>query len=338
MRTAEVTKQTTEDPDKADRFNRVLGDTVEAMEDSGIQYVFIGGIASGGLGRPRSTHDIDLFVAPDDAELALRALAKKGFSTERTDPTWLYKAFKEGVLVDVIFKSKGDIYLDSEMYRRIQTAEFHGRSLKLVAPEDLLIIKAVAHSELTPGHWHDAIALLTHASFDWEYLLRRARRAPRRVLSLLLYAQSSDAWVPNSVIHELYTSIFGDVTRASISHERQGHPATPKHPVAPAPAVPAPATARSGSAVVPIQSHPAAKATYAAAHLREALAEDARTSELDIVIEQSGDKILLRGEVQHPDRKSAVEKIAREKFPDAVIENQIRILEVLEPSEAEEIR
>src|SRR5580700_155134 len=119
--------KSTEDPELADRFDRILGETVEAIEEAGIRYAFIGGIASGGLGRPRSTHDIDLFVMPEEAELALRALAKRGFRTEKTDPSWLYKGFKEDILVDVIFKSKGEIYLDSEMYQRLTTAEFHGK-------------------------------------------------------------------------------------------------------------------------------------------------------------------------------------------------------------------
>ena len=183
-------KITTEDPELLGRFNGVLGECVEALEESGIRYGFIGGIASWGLGRPRSTHDIDVFVMPEDAEGVLRALAKKGFSTQKTDPSWLYKAWKSGVLVDVIFKSKGDIYLDSEMYQRLTIAQFHDRKLRLVAPEDLFIIKAAAHSELTPGHWHDAIALLTHAQMDWQYLLKRARRAPRRTLSFFTRSPS----------------------------------------------------------------------------------------------------------------------------------------------------
>ena len=54
-------------------------------------------------------------------------------------------------------------------------------------------------------------------------------------------------------------------------------------------------------------------------------AEDPRTNELDIQIEQQGDKILLRGEVQAKERRSAVEQIAREVFPKASIENQIRL-------------
>src|SRR3954469_16342001 len=116
-------KLTTENPDLATRFNRVLEQAVEALEADGIHYMFIGGIASGGLGRPRSTHDIDIFVVPEEAELALRALAKNGFDIEKTDPSWLYKGYKEKILVDIIFKSKGEIYLDHEMYRRMITAE-----------------------------------------------------------------------------------------------------------------------------------------------------------------------------------------------------------------------
>ncbi|MCM2323695.1 MAG: nucleotidyltransferase [Oligoflexia bacterium] len=317
------TKVTTEDPDLADRFDRVLAETVKAIEEAGIRYAFIGGIASGGLGRPRSTHDIDLFVMPEDAEITLRALSRYGFKTERTDPSWLYKGFKDGVLVDVIFRSKGEIYLDAEMYQRMITAEFHGRRLRLVAPEDLLIIKAAAHSELTPSHWHDAIALLSHANLDWDYLIRRARRAPRRVLSLLLYAQSNDVWVPNNVIHELYTVIFGDTARP---------------PSRPSPSTILPPKADRIPSPAPHGRPEQAKAEYGVGHLREALAEDPRTNELDIEIEQAGNRILLRGEVPVADRRDAVEGIARERFPGFVIENQIRVISCPEPTETEEVR
>jgi predicted nucleotidyltransferase len=306
--------RTTEDPELLDRFDRVLSQTAQAMDESGLRYVFIGGIASSGLGRPRSTHDIDIFVMPEDAELTLRSLAKHGFRTERTDPHWLYKAFKENILVDVIFKSKGEIYLDPEMYRRSITARFHGQSLKLVAPEDLLIIKAAAYCELTPGHWHDAIALLSHANLDWPYLLTRARRAPRRVLSLLLYAQSNDIWVPNEVVRELYEDLFGERSRA--------RPAAPK--LAPVPN-PAPLHAASCGLQSP----------YLAAHIRQVLAEDPRTHELDIEVDFVDNRLVLRGEVPMIERRDAVEKTVKECLPNCVVENQIRILAYSEPTGAE---
>jgi hypothetical protein len=309
----------TEDPELSDRFNRVLEDSVAAMQESGLGYAFIGGIASGGMGRPRSTYDIDLFVRPEDAEKALRALQKRGFQTEKTDPQWLYKAFKENILVDVIFKSKGEIYFDSEMNKRVIEAEYHGRKLRFVAPEDLLIIKAAAHSEVTPNHWHDAIGLLSYASIDWNYLIWRARRAPRRLLSLLLYAQSNDVWVPNQVIHEIYRSIFGDTTLGTRPAEKSVQPSSPP---------------RQGNVSV----HPRARSAYAVAHLREKLAEDPRTNELDIGIHLEGNTLVLRGEVAAPERKAAVEAVARELFPDCQIQNQLRLISIADPEGAEEVK
>jgi len=306
-----------------------LSDVLEALGDSEVKYAFIGGIASHGLGRPRSTHDIDLFVRPEDAELTLRALAKYGFVTEKTDPSWLYKAFKYDILVDVIFKSKGEIYLDSEMYARTITAEFHDRQLRLVAPEDLLIIKAAAHSELCPNHWHDATALLSHANLDWAYLIKRAKRAPRRILSLLLYAQSNDIWVPNHVVNELFLSLFGN---ANTSPPTQSNLANSSLRTSNA------ATNISANVSTLQMGHPLrTHREYAVSHLRECLAEDPRTNELDIIIEHSGDRLLLRGEVAAPERRDAVTQIARECFPEATIENQVRVLKFQEPVEAEDM-
>jgi predicted nucleotidyltransferase len=337
-----ITKLTVEDPDLPQRFNRVLGETVEAMEEAGIRYAFIGGIASGGLGRPRSTQDIDLFVMPDDADLALRALAKHGFRTEKTDPSWLFKGFKDDILVDVIFKSKGEIFLDSEMYKRLITHEFHGKHLRLVAPEDLLIIKAAAHSELTPGHWHDAVALLSHASLDWDYLIRRAKRAPRRVLSLLLYAQSNDIGVPNQVITELFQTTFGNGGRPPYQQERAFPQPLPSSKAMPSSSRP---TQASSSTSPGAQSGGAGGATcsnrmhlaYAVPHLRERLASDQRCNELDVQIEVESDRILLRGEVHSEERREAVGKITEEFFPGCRVENQLRLVPLTPPNEAEDV-
>ena len=188
----------------------MLADAVRALDRHGIPHAFIGGVASAVHGRPRYTHDVDLFVRPDDAERVLDALGEEGFQTQATDSFWLYKGLKDGVLVDVIFRSKGEIYLDDEMLGRSTEQEFKGVKLRLVAPEDLLLIKAVVHDEKTPRHWYDALGILSRTDLDWEYLTRRARQAPRRILSLLLYAQSNDIAVPDSAVRSLFEVIYGD--------------------------------------------------------------------------------------------------------------------------------
>jgi predicted nucleotidyltransferase len=191
-------------------LSTVLQDAVRIIEAADIPYVIIGGTASFIHGRARCSGDIDFLVRPDDAPGVLEALAANGFETERTNEHWLYKAFRDGVLVDILFRSCGDIFLDDEMLARSIIGEFRGCRLRLVPPEDLVIIKAIAYDEQTPRHWYDALGIIATAEMDWDYLVRRARRAPRRVLSLLIYATSDDLLVPTEVIRRLYDCVFGE--------------------------------------------------------------------------------------------------------------------------------
>jgi len=195
-------------PVDEETFLSVLDQATAAVERLGVPYGLIGGIASAVEGRPRWTvrgEDVDLFVRHKDARRVLEALAAAGFETEETNQNWIYKAVKDGVLVDIIFRSTGDIYLDDEMASRIREGEFRERMVKLIPPEDVLLMKAVAHGEETPQYWHDALSLVARADLDWGYLVRRARQhGARRVLSLLIYAQSNDVVVPGDVVDELY--------------------------------------------------------------------------------------------------------------------------------------
>jgi len=184
-------------------FLSVLGAVAETLDGAGRPWTVIGGVASAVHGRPRWTYDIDVFVQPQDARPALEALARAGFSTDEKDPNWLFKAIRDGVLVDVIFKATAGIYLDDEMIDRCRRHDFRGVEIPVLAPEDLLVIKATVFAEHTPRHWWDGLGILARATLDWEYLLRRARHSPRRVASLLLFARSVDLVVPEHAIRVL---------------------------------------------------------------------------------------------------------------------------------------
>lgn len=204
-------------------FFSVLGDVERILQDAEIGYALCGGVASAALGRARWTKDIDIFVKPDDGLRVLDVLGEAGFETHVTNPHWLYKAMRDGVLVDVLFRTKGDLFYDEDMAERSRTVEFRGRPILVIGPEDLVVVKAVVHDEESPRHWFDALGVLAAQEMDWEYLLKRARLGgPRRVLSLLIYAQSIDVPVPDSAIHGLATTAFpGDgFVSASPSGER----------------------------------------------------------------------------------------------------------------------
>lgn len=317
-----------------ERFNRTLFSALDALEERKIEYALIGGVASSGLGRPRSTHDIDIFVRPEDAGAALEALNQHGFRTEKTDVVWLFKGWKEDILVDVIFKSRGDIYFDQEMCEHAKKIVYHGRPVRTVAPEDLVIIKCVVHDEIGPHHWHDALAVLSHQTIDWDYLLKRARRAPRRLLALLIYAQSNDIWVPNKVLFELFKIVYGDVSNAGVTAmSGPGFTAVPggrsvsdkEHHGSGMPA------SGSGSA----QKRPADQ--YVAARVRNAIAQDPRAGDQDIKVWVEGNRILLRGDVVSEEHRGACEEVVREAAPNYQIENQLKVSVLGIPDNAEDV-
>jgi predicted nucleotidyltransferase len=186
----------------------VLGDTMSALREREIPFLLIGSIGSALFGRDRGARDVDLFVRPEDAPHALDALADAGFETRVEYEHWLSKAVKHGVLVDVIFRSSRDVQLDDEMLERSRTMVFRGLEVPVAPPEDLVVMKAVATSEDTPRYWYDALAIIAQTELDWGYLVARARQhGARRILSLLLFAESLDLVVPPGPIDALYDAI-----------------------------------------------------------------------------------------------------------------------------------
>lgn len=316
------------------QFDKALFAALDAMEARQIPFAMIGGIAASALSRPRSTHDIDFFVRPEDADAALEALAAGGFETEKVDARWLYKGWMGEMMVDIIFKSEGDIYFDDEMHRRATRVPYHGRTVPAVAPEDLIVIKAAVAREDGPHHWHDALAILSHATVDWSYLMKRARKAARRILSLLIYAQSNDIWIPNSVIVNLMQSIFGEQVRpGDVGWTQPGimNQSTEQKPVVQTPAMTAMQNAQTPKPHA--QPHIHNQEAYFSEKLREHIAKDERTAALDIrVYLATGNTVVARGEVQSEEQRQAIEEVICEHAAGYRCENQVKITQLTDPT------
>jgi predicted nucleotidyltransferase len=196
-----------ERPDEA-RLVAVLDDAIAAFRRAGTSFLLIGSIATSALGRRRAVTDIDVFVRDHDVGTALEALEAAGFETMVVSKNWLAKAFKDEILVDVISRSTHDITLTEEILARAVVIDVRGRHLPAVAPEDLVVMKAVATSEDTSRYWFDALGLLGRPDLDWGYLARRAKQhGARRVLSLLYFARSIDLLVPDEILDELQDAV-----------------------------------------------------------------------------------------------------------------------------------
>ena len=249
----------------------VLIRAVDALEREGIEYALMGGLASATVGRPRRTRDVDIFVTPERALPALEALGRVGFRTERTDESWLYKAFLGDVMVDLIFRSKGGLVLDQRMLERRREVTVRGRRVLALGPEDLVVIKAMAAAEHVPRHWYDAIAILERGGIDWEYARWRARPFAARVLSLFLYALSAGVPVPEPVLRELTEcALRGTLGEAAAEADH-----------------------------------------HLAARVRQALATDRRLCEVQLSVSVQAGELVVSGEVATERRRQAVEEVVR---------------------------
>ncbi|MGE5619613.1 MAG: nucleotidyl transferase AbiEii/AbiGii toxin family protein [Sphingomonadaceae bacterium] len=211
-------------------FVKVLRQTVDVLQAAHIPFLVAGGVAAKAYGKRRTTHDIDIFVKPSDAPRALRALAEAGFDTEVTYPEWLYKAFKYHVMVDIIFKSAGNIIVDDETLSRARHQEFRGRVLPLVPPEVLMLMKVFALTDTHAAnthwrHWRDAVSLARNVPLDWEFLYRKALQLdPRIVLGFLLLSRVEGVKPDTETVARL-CEVVGAAAAAEAARRREAAPA-----------------------------------------------------------------------------------------------------------------
>lgn len=186
----------------------VFGHACRILEDANIPHVMGGGVAVRAYGRERYLKDADIFMRKEHAFRAMDALtAMGGFHTRDTDATWLYKALKGSVLVDIIVRTTGNIHCTEQTFARARRCELMGHPMLMMGPEDLLFRKIHSHREGRPDQF-DALSMLHQpiAGFDWSYFLDMVMTNDvRRVLGFMLWAQSE---LDNDVIpHEVICTL-----------------------------------------------------------------------------------------------------------------------------------
>ena len=184
----------------------VFAEAIDIVEGRRCPHLVIGSLATGWyLGKEWSpSQDIDLFVQRLHADPLLGAFRDAGYSIYRKDERWLYKAARPNVTIDLIFLASEAIELDDEHLRRSRAADFKDVRMRIPAPEDLLVMKAITDNLDRKGHWYECLELLQQGGIDWGYLEERARtHAPARMLAFLLYAQTEGAKVPEERVKAL---------------------------------------------------------------------------------------------------------------------------------------
>jgi hypothetical protein len=104
-----------------DGLREALRRAASALKANGPRFALGGSYALWVHGAPEPVHDVDLVVAESDVELAVTTLADAGFTIERPVEDWLFKAYIDGALVDVLHRHNG-VPVDAAM---LDAAEVH---------------------------------------------------------------------------------------------------------------------------------------------------------------------------------------------------------------------
>lgn len=187
--------QPPKEPSEHDEEREIYGVLAEAcyiLEDEGIPFVVGGGVALRAYGRARPLKDTDIFLPLRHVFRAMDALTRRGgFHTRDTDGAWLYKAIKNGNLVDLIVRNMGTLEVDEDTMARARIIDVYGHRIPVMGPEDLLIRKILAHVEGRP-HLFDAMSMLSTPieGFDWDYFVDLSHKSNlSKALSGLLYME-----------------------------------------------------------------------------------------------------------------------------------------------------
>jgi hypothetical protein len=130
----------------------VLADLIAWLKAEEVAGVVIGGLAASLLGRPRLTRDVDVLVVVDEGRWAgfLATGAKYGFVPRQRDTlafaqqsrVLLVRHEPSGLDANVVF---GSLPCERETVARAVWIDVGGILVPLPRPEDLIILKAVAH-------------------------------------------------------------------------------------------------------------------------------------------------------------------------------------------------
>jgi hypothetical protein len=159
-------------------FERV----VDALNEVQAPYAFIGALAAVEWSRSRSTSDIDLVIAIDDArwiELD-RALQKRGltpsgaFSPAKTDVAPYWSSGSPRVRVDVFIAK---LPFEEAVLSTARPATVMGRAVRVASPEAVIVYKLLANRR-KDGADLEAIfetRSLSGESLDWTFIDRWCR-------------------------------------------------------------------------------------------------------------------------------------------------------------------
>jgi hypothetical protein len=116
------------------------------LRDAGVDYLLAGGLACWARGGPPTEHDVDLVMTDEHADKAMVVLEDAGLRTARPPEGWLYKAWVDDVLVDLIFGPSGPD-TPEQLMARADVMSVEAVDMHVMTATDVLVTKLSAMHE-----------------------------------------------------------------------------------------------------------------------------------------------------------------------------------------------
>lgn len=164
-----------------DEFEELLGSmktAAGALRDAEIPFALGGGLAVWARGGPKTEHDVDFFVKPEDAEGAQRALEAAGMRPERPPEGWLLKAWDGDVLIDLIYEPRGGP-VDDTWFERSELMDVYAVQMPVASLGDVMVTKLLALNEQKLDYSSVLeTARAVREQLDWDTVRRRTATSP----------------------------------------------------------------------------------------------------------------------------------------------------------------
>jgi hypothetical protein len=153
---------------------------IDNLRERGVRFALGGGLAFSEYAiRARNTKDLDLYIYPPDKDAAIGAVLAAGFDDyheqQPYDRTWIFRACKRPVIVDLIWTTPNHrMDVDHRWLVRGRDVNIRGARLKLLPPEELIWAKLYV-MQRDRCDWPDLLNVL-HATgplLDWRHLIDR---------------------------------------------------------------------------------------------------------------------------------------------------------------------
>jgi hypothetical protein len=142
-----------ENDEPAAALRVALRRAASALKADGPRFALGGSYALWVHGAPEPVHDVDLVVAESDVEAAAATLSRAGFVVERPVEDWLFKAYLDGALVDILHRVNGET-VDAALIDRAEVHDVLAIAMPVLSPTCVLTQKLLSlnehHCDLEP--------------------------------------------------------------------------------------------------------------------------------------------------------------------------------------------